>query len=169
MNFFLWLLYYLFSWSYICFLFLSFRSTHSNPLYTREKCILTHNSAVFYPYYYAYYYLCCVQRCQISLTSYVVDWWCSFFIQLIFIFIIYILTGLKNKSHCLAGLENSEYLLSEFRYYNDKWGKKVRPGVDIFDKRIFDSWFSESYFRIRPRLQQSFPRSRAGAEYKPVL
>ena len=37
------------------------------------------------------------------------------------------------------GFGNSEDPLSEFRYYMTNWIRKVRLGVDIFDKKILDS------------------------------
>ena len=78
-------------------------------------------------------------RCQISLTCYVEEWWCSFF-RLFFIFIISILTGWKNKSHCTKrGLKILRISLSEFCLNNDNGRRKVRLGVKFLDKRFLDS------------------------------
>ena len=48
-----------FCWSYIHILFLSCRSTHSNPLQTREKCILTHIFLLFFLLYITHFAQCC--------------------------------------------------------------------------------------------------------------
>ena len=82
-------------------------------------------------------------------------------------------------SHCtMQGLKVLRISLSELHLNNDKWDKKVRLGVNIFDKRIlvsssrkirkvrlgvniFDKRILVSSsrtqcFRIGPGLQQSF-------------
>ena len=68
-------------------------------------------------------YLCYMQKCRISLTRYFVDWCCSFLIQLLLIFIIYIITRWKNNNHSYARFWTSEDPLSELCYYNDKWDR----------------------------------------------
>ena len=52
-----------------------------------------------------------------------------------------ILTGWKNKSHCKkAGFENSEDINCQNSALKVTNGiRKVRLGMDIFDKRILDS------------------------------
>ena len=104
-----------------------------------------------------------MQRCQISLTNYVLDWWwCTFFIQLLFMFIIYILTGWKIKVSAKRGLDILRIHCQNSAFIMTNGIGHFRQGVDIFDKRILDSIVS-SYptvkFWIRPRLQQSFPCS----------
>ena len=60
-------------------------------------------------------------------------------------------------SHCtMQGLKVLRISLSELHLNNDKWDKKVRLGVNIFDKRILVSSSRTQCFRIGPGLQQSF-------------
>jgi len=49
----------------------------------------------------------------------------------VFKFLIYFLTGKKN-CHCKAGFENSALIMTN-------GVRKVRQGLDIFDRRILDS------------------------------
>ena len=67
-------MYLLFSWSYICFLFLFCRSKHSNPLKTREICILTHVTAFVSPEYYAYFLELQLSFWQFSFSYYSLIW-----------------------------------------------------------------------------------------------
>ena len=81
---------------------------------------------------------------------------------LLFIFIIYILTGWKIKVTAKWGLDILRIHCQNSAFIMTNGIGNFRQGVDIFDKRILDSivsFYPTVQFWIRPRLQQSFPWS----------